>query len=274
VTTGQYTPISEQAIRPSRRLQAIIERMMSLDPKERYRDMRALGQELLTLAGQRTRITWGLTFGEVAAAVRTQHSRDADDESTALARTRAPARPQRGSLWPLIGAGAVGVAAVAAVLNWPAKRNDADNQAIPATSAAAVTPVTTVAPATAARAAARTRAPDGPPSSSLPEPVAPAAAAAGTPAPTDVATVAPSPPSAAPRGDGPRPDPQSSPARAPVAPVERDGRTVQRPRPAPRAVAPEAAPAAPEWIIERAEPRTRSTSAPVQIGTNDAPIFD
>src|SRR5688572_8018669 len=80
VTTGQYTPISEQAIRPSRRLQAIIERMMSLDPKERYRDMRALGQELLTLAGQRTRITWGLTFGEVAAAVR-QHARETDEES-------------------------------------------------------------------------------------------------------------------------------------------------------------------------------------------------
>jgi serine/threonine-protein kinase len=268
VTTGQYTPISEQPIRPSRRLQAIIERMMSLDPKERYRDMRALGQELLTLAGQRTRITWGLTFGEVAAAVRSQHSRDADEEATALARTRAPARPQRGSIWPLIAAGAVGVAAVAAIVNWPAKRNDAENQAVPAPTATAVAPVAAVQPL------ARSRATNEPPPSGS----APGDVAAGGPAipPTavDVAALAPNPTSAVPVVDQAR-GRESSVARAVDPPAEREARSVQRQRPPPRAVAPEPPPPlAPEWIIERTEQRSRSTSAPVQIGTNDAPIFD
>ena len=270
VTTGQYTPISEQAIRPSRRLQAIIERMMSLDPKERYRDMRALGQELLTLAGQRTRITWGLTFGEVAAAVRSLHARDADEEATALARTRAPARPQRGSLWPLIAAGVVGLAAVAAVLNWPAKRNDAENQVVPATMATAAT---AVAPAIPATPPARDIATDVRPASGSAAALATSGSSADTSAPVGGAAPAPSPSSPAPVVENvERPVPESSVQRAPVVPVERGPRNVQRP--APRAVASQPAPpAAPEWIIERAEPRTRS-SAPVQIGTNDAPIFD
>jgi serine/threonine-protein kinase len=270
VTTGQYAPISEQAIRPSRRLQTIIERMMSLDPKERYRDMRALGQELLTLAGQRTRITWGLTFGEVAAAVRSQHARDNDEESTALARTRAPARPQRGSLWPLVAAGAVGVAAVAAVSNWPAKRNDAEAQLAPApvaaTGAAPTTAVAVPAPnASGGEAAVGARSP-----AAAQTPAASGsldvAAAALTLTAGDVPVVRDTDPVA----------PESASPRASVTRVERDPRNVvQRVRPAPRVVEPEPVPAdAPEWIIERAESRKRSTPAPVQIGTNDAPIFD
>jgi eukaryotic-like serine/threonine-protein kinase len=277
VTTGQYTPISEQSIRPSRRLQAIIERMMSLDPKERYRDMRALGQELLTLAGQRTRITWGLTFGDVAAAVRSHHAKDADDDATALARTRAPARAQAepASRWPVVAVGLVGLAALAAVLNWPAKRNDAENQAVAAPTAAvgptATAPTATVAAPSTAVAPAVERS------------VAPAEAAAAL-GPVEVAAIAGGlamDPAARGSGDdAPKVDPQ----RAPEAPAARPAtrvaereqqRVVQRPRPAPRAAAPAPAqPDAPEWIIERAEHRTRSNPAPVQIGTNDAPIFD
>jgi hypothetical protein len=40
---------------------------MSLDPAQRFTDLRELGRELLHLAGQRTRITWGLSFGEGVA---------------------------------------------------------------------------------------------------------------------------------------------------------------------------------------------------------------
>ena len=268
VTTGQYTPIAEQAIRPSRRLQMIIERMMSLDPKERYRDMRALGQELLTLAGQRTRITWGLTFGEVAAAVR-QHARELDEDSTALARTRAPIRSRRSSFMPLLGAAAVGVAAVAAVLNWPAKRDDSASEG----------------------AAARASAPPAAPAA--PRPLAANEPVAGGAAPVTIPVAVPRPSenaaSAAAVGPGaadsdareleraPRPAPAlASPPRAPVARApEREPRNTQHARPAPRAEASEPpSPEAPEWIIERAEQRARSGSAPVQIGTNDAPIFD
>jgi hypothetical protein len=45
---------------------AIIERAMQLDPAKRFPDMRAMGRELLGLAGQRTRITWGLSFSEIS----------------------------------------------------------------------------------------------------------------------------------------------------------------------------------------------------------------
>jgi serine/threonine protein kinase len=120
VTTGQFTPISDQPIRPSRRLQAIIERTMSLDANHRYRDMRALGQDLLQLAGQRTRITWGLTFGEVAAAARPHHLKEIDEEPIALARTRAPRRAGRTPLWPILAAACVGVASVTA-FTWSTK---------------------------------------------------------------------------------------------------------------------------------------------------------
>ena len=279
VTTGQYTPIAEQAIRPSRRLQTIIERMMSLDPKERYRDMRALGQELLTLAGQRTRITWGLTFGEVAAAVRSQHAREVDDDATALARTRAPLRPQRSSVGPLLAAGAVGIAAVAAVLNWPSKGDPAREAgaASAAPSAPAVDP--RGAPATPV-SAPREVAPGG----STPQPAppiatagsaVPAAGSAVPPASSPVAATAPE--SAAPqRSERPAPAPAlQAPARVPsVRAPQPETRVSPRQRPAPRADDPETPlPDAPEWIIERAAQRQRSP-APVQIGTNDAPIFD
>jgi hypothetical protein len=45
---------------------AIIERAMQLEPARRFPDMRAMGRELLGLAGQRTRITWGLSFSELS----------------------------------------------------------------------------------------------------------------------------------------------------------------------------------------------------------------
>jgi serine/threonine-protein kinase len=65
IVSGQYTRPNMQKPELSRRLARIIERSMSLYPQERYKDMREMGRELLTLAGQRTRITWGLSFGEV-----------------------------------------------------------------------------------------------------------------------------------------------------------------------------------------------------------------
>src|SRR6185295_19202864 len=38
-----------------------------LDPSHRFSSLREMGRELLFLAGQRTRITWSLSFGEVMA---------------------------------------------------------------------------------------------------------------------------------------------------------------------------------------------------------------
>jgi serine/threonine-protein kinase len=68
VISGTYRPLVEHNPRISKRLARIIARAMNLEPDRRYADMRELGRELLSLAGQRTRITWGLTFGEIAGS--------------------------------------------------------------------------------------------------------------------------------------------------------------------------------------------------------------
>ncbi|MEY2931193.1 MAG: Serine/threonine-protein kinase PrkC [Pseudomonadota bacterium] len=66
VTTGDYPPVATRNPKLSKRMVGIIERSMHLDPSRRFPDMRAMGRELLSLAGQRTRITWGLSFSELA----------------------------------------------------------------------------------------------------------------------------------------------------------------------------------------------------------------
>jgi eukaryotic-like serine/threonine-protein kinase len=272
VTTGGFTPISEQAIRPSRRLQTIIERSMSLDPKHRYRDMRALGQELLTLAGQRTRITWGLTFGEVAAAVRAHHARELDEEAIALAQTRAPKRNGRVSAWPLLAAACVGVATVTAFTLSNRGARNTESSPPPSPTVAAAPPAMVVRPLEAPRAAPETPraepAADTPPAAARAEP--PRAAAKDADEPSRAITGAD----------------QDSAAQAneeddngAASPRQR-ARWRPRPRVQPRAVeppppeAPRELPDTPEWIIEHG-PRPRSHgSNPVQMGTNDAPIFD
>jgi serine/threonine-protein kinase len=65
VTTGDFAPPSAHNPRLSKRLARIIERAMSLEPQHRFQDFRELGRELLLLAGQRTRISWSLSFGEL-----------------------------------------------------------------------------------------------------------------------------------------------------------------------------------------------------------------
>jgi serine/threonine protein kinase len=65
IGAGQYPPPSATKPQISKRLERIIMRAMSLDPAARFKDLREMGRELLTLAGQRTRITWSLSFGEL-----------------------------------------------------------------------------------------------------------------------------------------------------------------------------------------------------------------
>jgi serine/threonine protein kinase len=64
ITQAQYPSLAELNPRISKRFIAIVDRAMSTDPRNRFEDMRAMGRQLLLLAGQRTRITWGLTFGQ------------------------------------------------------------------------------------------------------------------------------------------------------------------------------------------------------------------
>jgi serine/threonine protein kinase len=69
ISSGNYKPISAQNPQLSKRMATIVERAMQLDPARRFRDMRAMGRELLVLAGQRTRVTWQLSFTELPASV-------------------------------------------------------------------------------------------------------------------------------------------------------------------------------------------------------------
>jgi hypothetical protein len=68
VAAGRFEPIWSHKVPLSRRLVAIIERAMHVDPAQRFPDVRAMGRELLLLAGQRTRVTWGLSFSELATS--------------------------------------------------------------------------------------------------------------------------------------------------------------------------------------------------------------
>jgi serine/threonine-protein kinase len=64
IVQGDFPPLSHHDARPSEALVRIVERAMSLDPAARYADLKMLGRELLMLAGERTRMTWSLSFGE------------------------------------------------------------------------------------------------------------------------------------------------------------------------------------------------------------------
>jgi serine/threonine-protein kinase len=65
IGAGEYPPPSATRPQISKRLERIIMRAMSLDPVDRFRDLREMGRELLMLAGQRTRVTWSLSYGEL-----------------------------------------------------------------------------------------------------------------------------------------------------------------------------------------------------------------
>jgi len=297
VTTGQFTPIADQPIRPSRRLQAIIERAMSLDPGQRFPDMRAFGQELLQLAGQRTRITWGLTFGSVATAARANHTRDLDETALALAKTRPPKRSNHFQAWPLLVAAGVGVATMVALFTWSARR-DTVVSATPELSGPAPTaglqqailPSTAGVPARVqAELAAGARPSRGPlEGQSSGEPSLPRAEhAAMLPrvdsARAEAARVEASPveaerhepsrvePAEPVRAEAQRPEP------ARPEPVRVEPQRAEPPAP-PRAVAPavpaEPAVDTPDWIIERSGRRRVPGALPSERGTNNAFIFD
>jgi len=300
VTTGNYAPIADQAIRPSRRLQSIIERMMSVDPKDRYPDMRAVGQDLLMLAGQRTRITWGLTFGTVAAAARARKTRDLEDERIALARTRAPRSGKREKAWPFAAAAIIGIAAVAGISSWssrhldglpgrqPANSPSVASRAVanpalgtdPALAAALVTAAPAVTPA---RGVAPTGVPQNVVQHLEPERPSPAAepgfaAAAAALVPGFPGPAAPTPPLA--KAEAARPEAEAHEASAAPRPAPPAPARVRAPAPVtvqPRAHAvddPAPVREVPDWIIERKDrPRSNGASR-FPIGTNEAPIFD
>src|SRR4051812_14867658 len=67
ILQAEYPPLSSHDACPSEALVRIIERAMNPDADQRYPDLKALGRELLMLAGERTRMTWRLSFGDSGA---------------------------------------------------------------------------------------------------------------------------------------------------------------------------------------------------------------
>jgi serine/threonine protein kinase len=118
IISGQYTPPTTYKPELSKRLARIIERALSLHPEQRFKDVRELGRELLTLAGQRTRITWGLTFGEVR---RDRSPPSVDTHESGDGAPPAPPPPQRRKPpIPLLIAFAPALLLVIALVAWRA----------------------------------------------------------------------------------------------------------------------------------------------------------
>jgi serine/threonine-protein kinase len=70
ITTGQARRITEQPIRPSRRLSAIIQKAMHVYPEQRFADLRELGDALATLSERRGRWPWSASPLPVVARAR------------------------------------------------------------------------------------------------------------------------------------------------------------------------------------------------------------
>jgi serine/threonine protein kinase len=125
ISSAKYSPMTDSHPRLSKRFVAIVERAMSVDPKNRFSDMRAMGRQLLLLAGQRTRITWGLTFGQEArGTVALAHSERNAPEQVHEESSQTEPRRRRGTLVLLAG-----VAVVSAGLTSLFLTNDKDNSA-------------------------------------------------------------------------------------------------------------------------------------------------
>jgi serine/threonine protein kinase len=97
ITSGEFPRPSTHNPALSRRLESIIERALSLEPEDRFADVRELGRELLSLAGQRTRLTWGLSFGDTASLAAPELTRKLTARLTHVRDTQSQSRtrPQR-----------------------------------------------------------------------------------------------------------------------------------------------------------------------------------
>jgi serine/threonine-protein kinase len=238
VTAGDFSPPTLHNPRLSKRLVRIIERAMSLEPQQRFKDFRELGRELLLLAGQRTRISWGLSFGELTP----------DRRSTSIGlmpavAISAPPKPRQPSRLSWIGAaafifGMVTLISAIAVL-W-----------VRSTERLALTPVVVATPPAAPEAVD--------PTQTVSMSLRPAGADREPAAPSPV--VEPSPGV----DEGSEEEPSSERARGQARPT----------RPLARASRRAEAKGRPDWSVPVTGNRPlEDRPEPVPLGTNNAPIL-
>jgi serine/threonine protein kinase len=293
VLAGSVEPVPMRNGEISRRLIGIIERAMHVDPARRFPDMRALGRELLMLAGQRTRITWGLSFGGPVAGTDPSdlsHSENSMEPPRPRSRRRIlyaavstlavalcvglwnygdePSASPRASLGSPAAAGDPGIErrGYAAL---PTPSADPTDVAAPPGTPEPVAAPTPVAPAPVAPASleqqpvtqgAGARRAAAQPGASEP------ASAARDPG-HETSTVQPVSPPRDARGVSARAVAEPRPTRARVAVRH----VVKKPAVEPVAQAPSEKEDAPDWMV-MAPPTPSATDQP--RGTNDAPILD
>jgi serine/threonine-protein kinase len=257
-TSGDYIPVSQRTPRLSRRMVAIIERAMQIDPARRFPDMRAMGRELLQVAGHRTRITWGLTFSEVAGSTQITGT-----PLRAEKKSSPPPRAKSGLALPALLGGVAVVGLLWAVGSRILQQNPVVTPG-PARPPVAAPSQPSARAASPAHSADQVSAPLRP-VAGVPEPALPAARAAD-PVVAQKAAAAPDV-SPAPRREAsrPRPAPQQ---RARKAPVEAPAKKDVKEEPVQAAAEEEE----PDWVSlsrRRAQPQP-----PPDHGTNNALILD
>jgi len=266
ITAGEVEPLSSRKSMLSKRLVALIERSMHVDPAQRFSDMAALGNELSAAAGRRTRITWGLGTRELA-----EHG-GADRPSHPDPLPSPRRRQRRGSRllgWAaLLALGGLALKGVDAFSHSAKNPRDA---AAPTRHENALEPRPTPPVPSSAGESARDTATHDEPVAAADVPADDSLAAADVP--DDDVIVAADVPSPAPELDVPsRPQPPSPKAARAVSGVRDEARPAPRRsravRPAPEPPPPGAAP---DWLIapDRPAPQRR-----FERGTNEALILD
>lgn len=118
IILGEYPPLGRHEARPSDALVRVIERAMSLDPWSRYPDLKSLGRDLLMLSGERTRMTWTLSFGQPQEG-RAGEQRVRPLFAAGLQLRRFSSRLARGADWATLAALVFGLVTFAwAVMIW------------------------------------------------------------------------------------------------------------------------------------------------------------
>ncbi|MEO8180778.1 MAG: protein kinase [Deltaproteobacteria bacterium] len=291
VTMGDFPPVAQQNPAVSKRMARIVGRAMSLDPSHRFSSLREMGRELLYLAGQRTRITWSLSFGEVTP------KRTGNASSLSVQPTSGSVAPPARAHGKLSSVAAIAFGVVlfgaAAMLLWSARSTE------PAVPAVAMQPLkggatnqTDAPPAGSAAVGQDTGSGTASPTAKGPPTSAPAVpsadSAGGRREPTRAGpAVAPGPRGPAPQASIPpasqRPTKEVSPVRPNVERVRPPARATKpvagRRRPPPAPVAAKAADPAdngkPEWVSpEQAATPPRQQRRNTALGTNNAPIFE
>ena len=279
ITTGAYDPPTRYKPQISRQMANIIARTMAIDPGERFPDLRALGRELLLLAGKRTRLTWDLSFGESTTALSRRAAVTTVIELAPEAHLRTTERPRRRNL-VLVAAALSTMAMLAGAVfllsGAPLPSLFARKAHAPATPASAVSmPLSPLANRSAQTAATA--------ADSAPQPQALATHPSAAPPVAAAAVVA------APAPAAPLPPPQAAAvevARAPSAAGGDAQSSMRRNGDLHRVGSVSRIQANPTWLLPaQIYPAQRVSSVPSratdtlaapmpQIGANNAPILD